>query len=226
MKTIENENISMPTLVYFNDDHTDTQKCTDKVSSVIRTKYSLISTWKELAHELEKGAEILAFHIDMIMRTNSSIPEFMDMINVLEKCVTKDGSPKLKIGVIINPQTQLSSIRLLQKTSVTGILLDLNFYSLDEAATGINALLNGIPYWPKHIINALPGAVKKQPSPSGINLTARQEQVYNLIRERGASNKVIAKILGISESTVKLHVTETLKKCGVRNRTQLAVFSH
>ena len=58
-----------------------------------------------------------------------------------------------------------------------------------------------------------------------IDLTARQSQVLHLVRDRGASNKTIAKILGITESTVKLHIGAVLKKYGVRNRTQLAVFA-
>ena len=56
-------------------------------------------------------------------------------------------------------------------------------------------------------------------------LTLRQQQVYELIITRGSSNKHIAKILSISESTVKLHIGAILKKYGLRSRTQLAVFS-
>lgn len=222
---MQNDDTMLPKVVYFNDDHSNSIKCTEKANAIIKAEYVLISTWQELAQELETGAEFLVFHDEMISKTDSSIPEFIDMITVLDKCTAKPGGTKLKIGVIITTNTPLANIRAMQKTTVTGILLDLKYYSNEEAATSINAFVNSIPYWPKHIINSLPGAVKKQQTP-GINLTTRQEQVFNLIRERGASNKVIAKILGISESTVKLHVTETLKKCGVRNRTQLAVFGH
>jgi DNA-binding NarL/FixJ family response regulator len=56
-------------------------------------------------------------------------------------------------------------------------------------------------------------------------LTIRQAQVLQLVQERGASNKSIAKILNLSESTVKLHMGAILKKYGLRNRTQLALFS-
>lgn len=58
-----------------------------------------------------------------------------------------------------------------------------------------------------------------------VTLTPRQEQILNLITTRGASNKMIARSLNISESTVKLHVASLLKKYCVRNRTQLALFS-
>lgn len=58
-----------------------------------------------------------------------------------------------------------------------------------------------------------------------IVLTVRQAQILLLIQERGASNKTMARMLNLSESTVKLHVSAILKKYGVKNRTQLAVFS-
>lgn len=57
-----------------------------------------------------------------------------------------------------------------------------------------------------------------------IKLTPRQRQVFRMIVKSGASNKIIARALSISESTVKLHIGSILKKYGLKNRTQLAVF--
>ena len=58
-----------------------------------------------------------------------------------------------------------------------------------------------------------------------ITLTPRQRQILDIIVTRGVSNKNIARMLHISESTVKLHMSSILKKFGVRNRTQLALFA-
>jgi DNA-binding NarL/FixJ family response regulator len=58
-----------------------------------------------------------------------------------------------------------------------------------------------------------------------IKLTPRQQQVFSLVTKRGASNKIIAKTLNITESTVKLHIGAILKKYGLRSRTQLAIFA-
>jgi DNA-binding NarL/FixJ family response regulator len=54
-------------------------------------------------------------------------------------------------------------------------------------------------------------------------LTNRQQEVFNLIANRGISNKQIARTLGISESTVKIHVSAVMRNLCVRNRTQLAL---
>lgn len=51
-------------------------------------------------------------------------------------------------------------------------------------------------------------------------LTAREEQIIALLR-CGKPNKQIARELGLSEGTVKVHLHNIMKKCGVANRTQI-----
>jgi DNA-binding NarL/FixJ family response regulator len=53
-------------------------------------------------------------------------------------------------------------------------------------------------------------------------LTARQKAVLELL-SRGDTNKVIARRLGMRESTVKVHVRQIMRKFGVSNRTQVAI---
>jgi len=55
-------------------------------------------------------------------------------------------------------------------------------------------------------------------------LTPRQGAVLSLL-ERGMSNKLIARELGIGEITVKAHVSAILRKLGVENRVQAVVAS-
>lgn len=53
-------------------------------------------------------------------------------------------------------------------------------------------------------------------------LTGREQEVLELLAE-GLSNRIIAGRLGISERTVKAHVSNLFDKHGIRNRTELVL---
>jgi two-component system nitrate/nitrite response regulator NarL len=59
---------------------------------------------------------------------------------------------------------------------------------------------------------------------SGRKLSVREAQILEYLRD-GAPNKVIARQLNLSESTVKVHVKAILKKVGACNRTQAALWA-
>jgi two-component system NarL family response regulator len=54
------------------------------------------------------------------------------------------------------------------------------------------------------------------------NLTPRETEILTLIVD-GRSNKEIAALIGASEGTVRIHVSNILQKLGVEDRTQAAV---
>ena len=53
-------------------------------------------------------------------------------------------------------------------------------------------------------------------------LTPRESEILELMAE-GQGNKLIARNLGISDGTVKLHVKAVLRKLGVHSRVEAAV---
>ena len=57
---------------------------------------------------------------------------------------------------------------------------------------------------------------------SAPKLTYRQMQVLGLVAD-GLSNKEIARQLGLSENTVKIHVSRVFRALDVGNRTQAAL---
>jgi len=57
------------------------------------------------------------------------------------------------------------------------------------------------------------------------SLTNRQKEVLALICN-GLSNRAIAEALGLSENTVKIHVTAILKSLSVSNRTQAVLLAN
>jgi two-component system nitrate/nitrite response regulator NarL len=56
------------------------------------------------------------------------------------------------------------------------------------------------------------------------NLTRREMLILQMLT-KGASNKVIARNLVITESTVKVHMKGILRKLRLQNRTQAAIWA-
>jgi two-component system nitrate/nitrite response regulator NarL len=56
------------------------------------------------------------------------------------------------------------------------------------------------------------------------DLSARETQILRYLM-KGATNKIIAQELGLSEATVKVHVKAVLKKMNATNRTQAATWA-
>ena len=57
-----------------------------------------------------------------------------------------------------------------------------------------------------------------------VDLTPREAEVLGLVRQ-GLANKQIARRLGITERTVKAHLTSTFQRIGVSDRTQAALWA-
>jgi DNA-binding NarL/FixJ family response regulator len=60
--------------------------------------------------------------------------------------------------------------------------------------------------------------------PPAVELTAREREVLSLVVS-GLANKQIARKLGISEKTVKGHLTNLFQRIGVADRTQAALWA-
>jgi DNA-binding NarL/FixJ family response regulator len=67
------------------------------------------------------------------------------------------------------------------------------------------------------------GSAPSSPGPGG-GLTPREHEVLDLVRT-GLANKQIARQLGISEKTVKAHLTRVFQELGVNDRTQAALWA-
>lgn len=63
-----------------------------------------------------------------------------------------------------------------------------------------------------------------KPVPQYEELTPRQTHVLHLLQE-GHANKVIATKLGMTESTVKVHVRQIMRRLGANNRTEAALLA-
>jgi len=101
----------------------------------------------------------------------------------------------------------------------------------------VNSILKGDIWIQRHLVPKVIGTLVKmkseplqdktsdsiESSAKLATLSARERDVANMIRN-GDSNKSIASNLGISERTVKAHLTSTFKKLQVSDRLHLALY--
>ena len=92
----------------------------------------------------------------------------------------------------------------------------------DEIHGAIQAAARGeSPLAPRAAAELL---AERRARPTEVELTAREQEVLGLVVE-GLANKQIARRMGISEKTVKGHLTNLFQRIGVSDRTQAALWA-
>ena len=123
----------------------------------------------------------------------------------------------------ISPQTKIvvvSAIRTILSTGVKGYIPKRSEIKVFNNA--FKLISDGGTYVPPTVIDNSP-INNISGRNTGIKLlTTRQSQVLDLIAQ-GKSNKQIAYEMGVSESTVKLHINALLRSLHVNNRTQAVI---
>ncbi len=83
-----------------------------------------------------------------------------------------------------------------------------------EVVAAIRAVLDGDPYRPGHMLASVAWEA----------LSLRQREIARLCAE-GRSNKEIGRLLGISDNTVRAHLTLIFRRFGLNSRSDLATLT-
>src|SRR5580698_2602339 len=137
------------------------------------------------------------------------------------------GSPTVKIILLTSTITTQQIIEALQ-IGARGIVL--KDALTDHLTSSIRTVSSG-DYWiggrrVVNLVGALHDLMKQAavPERKTFGLTPREMEVVGCIVE-GCSNRDIAKQFGLSEETVKRHLSNTFDKTGVSTRLELAMFA-
>jgi DNA-binding NarL/FixJ family response regulator len=130
----------------------------------------------------------------------------------------RDESPRTRVIVLtsfVDEDKMLPAVR----AGAAGYLL--KDVEPQELVTAIRTVHGGAALLHPAVVAEL---VREAGSPRGDGLTEREREVLVLIA-RGRANKAIAFELGVSEKTVKTHVSNILGKLGLTDRTQAALYA-
>jgi len=99
--------------------------------------------------------------------------------------------------------------------------------SVEELSMALQVVQDGSLWAPRKVLARLLEArnTTRPPvgAPNGAKLTARENQVVNLL-VAGKSNREIGLALGIDAGTVKAHMGRIMRKTGVGNRIELTMY--
>jgi DNA-binding NarL/FixJ family response regulator len=193
---------------------------------------ALIGTFDdiELVGSAEGGAEAIALCREKtpdVMLLDLSMPE-VDGVTVAR--TLRDLEVPTRIVIFTSFSDREGIVRALDAGAIGYLLKDAEAREIHAA---IHAAARGeAPLTPKAAMELLRqrqpvGVSRPSPGFAGrpqVELTDRERQVLGLLAS-GLANKQIARRLGISEKTVKGHLTNLFQRIGVSDRTQAALWA-
>lgn len=150
----------------------------------------------------------------------------MDGISVLKKL--KEAHPNLPVAMLTTSSDESDLVGALRNGAQGYLLKDME---PDDLVVALRDIISGKTVVAPDLAPVLASAVQgdnnekeeEQEDPFAI-LTPREFEILTLLAE-GQSNKVIARNLGISDGTVKLHVKAILRKLNISSRITAAVMA-
>ncbi len=131
--------------------------------------------------------------------------------------------PSVQVVVLTSFSDQERIIAALDAGAIGYLLKDVD---PAELVRGVRAAARGeSPLHPKAARSLLSSRTENRPAErTNVELTPREAEVLSLLRQ-GLANKQIARALGISQATVKAHLTSVFQRIGVTDRVQAAVWA-
>jgi DNA-binding NarL/FixJ family response regulator len=126
----------------------------------------------------------------------------------------RERAPEVPLAVV-SADDDPAAVKLLLALGVSGFIPKTDSPAIIVSA--VRLILAGGVYVPPRLVADAPRPATTNGAAS-VGLTARQMDVVRLLA-RGLSNKAIARELGVSEGTVKVHLLAVFRALDVRNRT-------
>ncbi len=171
-----------------------------------------------------KGIEIVAEEKPDVVLLDMRMP---DMTGTEVLSVLRKHYPNMPISMLTTSREEADVIEALQGGAQGYLLKDMEPNELIDA---LQQIVKGNTVVAKELTSVLAKAVQGESQRASAqtssldDLTPREREILCHLAD-GQSNKVIARNLGISDGTVKLHVKAILRKLDVHSRVEAAVIA-
>jgi DNA-binding NarL/FixJ family response regulator len=167
------------------------------------------------AEDGEQAVELAAEHRPDVVLMDISMPN-LNGIEATKRIVAANADAQVVVLTSFADRSQI--VAALDAGAVGYLLKDAE---PDEVIRGVRAAARGeSPFAPK-VARTLLDARAQRPE---VRLSERELEVLRCVA-KGLPNKLIARNLGISEKTVKAHLTRIYQQIGVTDRTQAALWA-
>ena len=168
-------------------------------------------TFDELVNLLERGSDVDLVLLDLTMPGARGFSGLMYM---------RAQYPSVPV-IVVSANDDPAVIRRCMEFGASGFIP--KTLGVDVMRTAISGILNGGVWTPPDVdLAGGSGAEATELMTRMATLTPQQVRVLMMLSE-GLLNKQIAYQLGVSEATVKAHVSAILQKLGVESRTQAVI---
>ena len=182
----------------------------------------------EVIAAVAEGAEGIKLAQDMqpdIILLDLRMPD-MSGLEVLRKI--KEKEIKIPVVMLTTSNEEQDLVEALRNGAQGYLLKDMEpdelVSALRDIEKGKNVVAQGLTDVLARMVQGEPMAEKNNKNNPFSELTPREMEILCLLAD-GQSNKVIARNLGISDGTVKLHVKAILRKLEVHSRVEAAVIA-
>jgi DNA-binding NarL/FixJ family response regulator len=181
----------------------------------------------QIVAEAKDGVEALHMvrtHRPDILLLDLAMPKMPGMDALRELTTESTSTRTIVLSALVDKRQILEALQL----GARGVVL--KDAVVEHLSACIRAVMQG-QYWLEgrpvlNLVQVLSDLTAQTAAPSRktFGLTTRELEVVALITE-GSTNRHIAMTFGISEETVKRHLTNIFNKLGVGNRLELALFA-
>ena len=182
----------------------------------------------EVIAAVAEGAEGIKLAQEMqpdIILLDLRMPD-MNGLDVLRKI--KEKEIKIPVVMLTTSNEEQDLVEALRNGAQGYLLKDMEpdelVSALRDIEKGKNVVAQGLTDVLARMVQGEPIAKKNNKNNPFSELTPREMEILCLLAD-GQSNKVIARNLGISDGTVKLHVKAILRKLEVHSRVEAAVIA-